>query len=147
MRAQYLHTNFNVSDLDKSLGFYQKALGLQETRRIHGPDGSFIIVFLGDGTTDALLELTWLNDHPQPYDLGECEFHIAYRVEDKAAAHALHEQHRNGPVFYPRPRRLLDRDFGPIARTTQTPPEGTFIGFPPGAFLLERKICFFPWGF
>ena len=92
MRAQYLHTNFNVSDLDKSLGFYQKALGLQETRRIHGPDGSFIIVFLGDGTTDALLELTWLNDHPQPYDLGECEFHIAYRVEDKAAAHALHEQ-------------------------------------------------------
>ena len=89
--ARYLHTNFNVRDLEKSIAFYEKALGLKETRRVHGPDGAFTIVFLGDGTTDALLELTWLRDHPQPYDLGEGEFHIAYRVEDKKKAHSLHE--------------------------------------------------------
>ena len=57
--ARYLHTNFNVRDLEKSIAFYEKALGLKETRRVHGPDGAFTIVFLGDGTTDALLELTW----------------------------------------------------------------------------------------
>ena len=43
-------------------------------------------------STQALLELTWLRDHPQPYDLGECEFHIAYRVPDREAAHRLHAE-------------------------------------------------------
>ncbi len=90
--ARYLRTNFNVRDLEKSIAFYEKALGLKETRRVHGPDGAFTIVFMGDGATDALLELTWLRDHPQPYDLGEGEFHIAYRVEDKKKAHSLHEE-------------------------------------------------------
>ena len=81
--AKYLHTNFNVCNLEKSLAFYEKALGLREVRRVEEPNGAFVIVFLGDGSTDSLLELTWLRDHPQPYDLGEGEFHIAYRVEDK----------------------------------------------------------------
>ena len=35
-------------------------------------------------------ELTWLRDHPQKYDLGECEFHLALRAEDYEAAHAKH---------------------------------------------------------
>ena len=56
--ARYLHTNFNVRDLEKSIAFYEKALGLKETRRVYGPDGAFTIVFMGDGATDALLELT-----------------------------------------------------------------------------------------
>ena len=92
MNSSYVHTNFNVCDLEKSLAFYRQALGLHETRRVSAPDGSFIIVFLGDGSTQALLELTWLRDHPQPYDLGECEFHIAYRVPDREAAHRLHAE-------------------------------------------------------
>ena len=86
------HFNFNVSDLEKSLAFYKEALGLEPVRRQGPEDGSFILVFLGDGKTDFCLELTWLRDHPQKYDLGECEFHLAFRTDDFAAAHALHEQ-------------------------------------------------------
>ena len=70
--------------------FYQEALGLREVQRKTPEDGRFIIVFLGDGKTDFRLELTWLRDHPQKYDLGECEFHLALRAEDYEAAHAKH---------------------------------------------------------
>ena len=81
-------------------------------------DGSFIIVYLGDGKTDFRLELTWLRDHPQKYDLGECEFHLALRAEDYEAAHAKHaamgcicfENPAMGIYFCDRSRRILDRD-------------------------------------
>ena len=86
------HFNFNVSDLDKSLAFYKEALGLEPVRRKEAEDGSFVIVFLGDGQTDFRLELTWLRDHPQKYDLGECEFHLALRADDYEAAHKRHEE-------------------------------------------------------
>ncbi|HEX3018347.1 MAG TPA: VOC family protein [Caproicibacter sp.] len=92
MNSRFLHTNFNVINLEKSIRFYQQALGLKETRRINAPDGSFTIVFLGDGETDYGLELTWMRDRKEPYNLGDNEFHIAFRVPDKKAAHALHEQ-------------------------------------------------------
>ncbi|ADU27113.1 VOC family protein [Ethanoligenens harbinense] len=92
MQSRFLHTNINVTDLEKSVAFYGKALGLKEARRKTAADGSFILVYLGDGETDYLLELTWLRDHPQKYDLGENEWHIAFRVPDKAAAHALHTE-------------------------------------------------------
>ena len=86
------HFNFNVSDLDKSLQFYKDALDLEPVRRTEAEDGSFVIVFLGDGQTDFRLELTWLRDHPQKYDLGECEFHLALRADDYEAAHQRHEE-------------------------------------------------------
>lgn len=87
------HFNFNVSDLDRSLKFYKEALDLEPVgeRKVAG-DGSYIIVFLGEGKTDFRLELTWLRDHPQKYDLGECEFHLALRADDYAAEHARHEK-------------------------------------------------------
>ena len=85
------HFNFNVTDLDASLRFYKDALGLEPVRRKEAEDGSFVLVFLGDGKTGFQLELTWLRDHPQKYDLGECEFHLALQAEDFAAAHARHE--------------------------------------------------------
>ena len=62
MQFTFAHNNFNVRDLDRSLAFYKEALGLSETRRINADDGSFIIVYLGDGKTPHLLELTWLRD-------------------------------------------------------------------------------------
>ena len=86
------HFNFNVSDLDNSLVFYKAALDLEPVRRTEAPDGSYVIVFLGDGKTDFRLELTWLRDHPQKYDLGECEFHLALRADDYGAAHARHAE-------------------------------------------------------
>lgn len=86
------HFNFNVADLDRSLKFYKEALGLEPVRRKEADDGSFVIVFLGDRRTAFRLELTWLRDHPQKYDLGECEFHLALKAEDYEAAYARHKE-------------------------------------------------------
>lgn len=92
MQFTFAHNNFNVRDLDKSLAFYRDALGLEETRRINAPDGSFIIVYLGDGVSAHLLELTWLRDWDRAYNLGDNEFHLAFHVDDYDAAHRLHQQ-------------------------------------------------------
>ena len=86
------HFNFNVLDLEKSLAFYEKALGLRPVSEKEAQDGSFKLVFLGDGETQFRLELTWLRDRKQPYDLGEGEFHLAMSVPDMEAARRLHEE-------------------------------------------------------
>lgn len=86
------HFNINVLDLDKSLAFYEKALGLKEIKRKEADDGSYIIVFLGDRAGKAKLELTWLKAQEKPYDLGDEEFHIAFKTDDFDAAHALHSE-------------------------------------------------------
>jgi lactoylglutathione lyase len=86
-----VHNNFNVSDLERSLAFYKAALGLEPVQQMAAPDGSFRLANLGDGKSQWHLELTWLRDHPQKYDLGENEIHLAFRTDDYAAAHALHK--------------------------------------------------------
>ncbi len=90
--ASFNHVNFNVLDLERSLRFYRDALGLEPVRTKDAADGSFRLVFLGDGKTDFRLELTWLADRREPYDLGEGEFHLAFAVPDMDAAHAAHEK-------------------------------------------------------
>ena len=86
------HFNINVLNLEKSLAFYEKALGLTELRRKTATDGSYIIVYLTDNKSANKLELTWLKERKAPYDLGDEEFHIAFKTDDFEAAHALHEQ-------------------------------------------------------
>ncbi|WP_230399721.1 VOC family protein [Novisyntrophococcus fermenticellae] len=92
MNFKMIHENYNVFDLGKTMEFYEKALGLMEKRRHTAEDGSFIIVYMGNDTTDFELELTWNRDRDKPYDLGECEFHLAFRVDDFEKAHALHKE-------------------------------------------------------
>lgn len=92
MNFSFAHNNINVLDLQKSMEFYEKALGLKETSRIESEDGSFTIVYLGDGVTPHNLELTWLRDWDRPYNLGDNEFHLALRVDDFEAAHKLHKE-------------------------------------------------------
>ena len=93
MTFTFAHNNFNVLDLDKSLAFYKEALGLTEVRRVAAEDGSFILVYLGDASGSAYsLELTWLRDWDRPYNLGDNEFHLAFVVDDYAAAHARHKE-------------------------------------------------------
>ena len=92
MKFKMYHENYNVFDLEKSLEFYDKALGLKEIKRIEAEDGSFIIVFIGNETTDFQLELTWLRDRTEPYNLGDEEFHLAFNTDDYEAAHKLHEE-------------------------------------------------------
>lgn len=80
IKSRFDHFNFNVLDLDRSIRFYEKALGLKEVRRMEATDGSFILVYIGEEKTGFLLELTWLRDRKEPYDLGEGEFHLCMRV-------------------------------------------------------------------
>lgn len=92
MKFTFAHNNINVLDLEKSLKFYNEALGLTETRRHEPEDGSFIIVYLGDKTTPHLLELTWLSDWDHPYDLGDNEFHLAFVTDDYEGAYKKHKE-------------------------------------------------------
>lgn len=86
------HYNINVTDLEKSLTFYQKALGLTEVRRKQAEDGSFTLVFLGDNSTSQKIELTYLRDKEGKYELGDNESHIAFIADDYEAAHKLHKE-------------------------------------------------------
>ena len=92
MKFKFTHNNFNVLNLEKSLKFYQEALGLKEVKRIAPESGEFILVYLGDGVTAHTLELTWLRDRIEPYNLGENEFHLALTVDDYEAAHEHHKK-------------------------------------------------------
>lgn len=99
--VRFNHFNFNVLDLEKSLAFYEAALGLKPVREKTAEDGSFRLVYLGDGVSDFTLELTWLRDRTEPYNLGECEFHLAFHVDEFEEIHKQHEE--MGCICYENP--------------------------------------------
>lgn len=80
IKSRFDHFNINVTDLERSIAFYDKALGLKEVGRKQASDGSFTLVYLGDRQTPFRLELTWLRDHTSAYELGENESHLCMRV-------------------------------------------------------------------
>lgn len=90
MQFKMIHQNFNVRNLGVSLQFYNEALGLHECRRIDTDD--FMIVYVKNENSDFELELTELKNHPGAYDLGEGEFHLAFRTDDFDAAYELHKK-------------------------------------------------------
>lgn len=90
MKFKMIHENYNVANLEKSMAFYEEALGMYESRRIEKED--FTIVYMTTDDSDFELELTWLKNHPDKYNLGECEFHLAFRADDYEAAHKKHEE-------------------------------------------------------
>ncbi len=93
IRSRFDHFNINVADLDRSLAFYDRALGLKEVGRKEAADGSFVLVYLGDGAGGFRLELTWLRDHAGTYELGENESHLCMRVAgDYDAVRAFHRE-------------------------------------------------------
>lgn len=91
MNFQFTHCNINVTDLDKSIAFYEEALDLHVITRNEAVDGSFTLCYLSDGKNAFQLELTWLRDHPQAYELGENESHIAFVCDNFQEAHAHHK--------------------------------------------------------
>ena len=82
-----LHTMIRVGNLERSLEFYTKVLGMRELRRKDYPDGRFTNVFVGydDETRAAVLELTH-NWDTASYDLGKGYGHVAVEVDNAAAA-------------------------------------------------------------
>ena len=92
MEFKCVHCNINITNIEKSVAFYQKALGLKVERTKEASDGSFVLTYLGDGISNFQIELTWLKDHPQPYDLGENERHICFEVDDYQKAYELHKE-------------------------------------------------------
>ena len=90
MKFQFAHNNFNVLDLERSLKFYEEALGFKPARKFEGP--GFTLAYLSDGgQTQHELELTWIHGRKEPYNLGENEFHLAVRTDDFEAAHEKHK--------------------------------------------------------
>lgn len=80
IKSKFDHFNINVLDLEKSIAFYDKALGFKEHYRKEAGGGSFILVYLTDGQSPFLLELTWLKDRKEAYELGDNESHLCVRV-------------------------------------------------------------------
>lgn len=92
MKFKLAHNNINVHDLEKSVNFYKKALLMEEVWRNQASDGSFILVFLGDGTSEHKMELTWLKDRTEPYDLGDNEIHLAFITDAFDESYNLHKE-------------------------------------------------------
>ena len=101
MNFKLVHNNINVFDLDKSVKFYEEALGLKEVKRKEAADGSFILVFVANDQSEHQIELTWLRDKTEPYNLGDNEIHIAFKVDDYDAAYARHKE--MGCICYENP--------------------------------------------
>ena len=90
MKFKFAHNNFNVLDLKRSLEFYAAALDFKESHRLEA-DG-FTLVYLSDGGESSHeLELTFIPDRKESYNLGENEFHLAVTVDDFAAAYERHK--------------------------------------------------------
>ena len=101
MNFKFNHYNFNVLDLDKSHKVYEEALGLKEVSRKVSDSGDFILVYLGDGSSDFQLELTWLRDWDRSYNLGDNEFHLAFVTDDYENAYKKHKE--MGCICYENP--------------------------------------------
>ncbi|MFR9669515.1 MAG: VOC family protein [Rikenellaceae bacterium] len=92
IKSSFYHANINITDIERSLEFYDKALGLTLANRIDGKDGSYSILYLKDSGSTTFLELTYLAEHTEPYELGENESHLCYCVEGDYDA--IREYHR-----------------------------------------------------
>lgn len=92
MNFKMLHSNVYVLDLEKSIEFYHKALGLQEIKKWRLETNDFTITYMGYDENSHQVELTCLKDRTEPYNLGDETFHIAFEVDDYEMAHELHEQ-------------------------------------------------------
>lgn len=103
LRPHFDHFNIDVADLERSLKFYKDALGLTPVgKEIRHPDGDFIITYVSTPDNSFRLELTWLRDHPQPYELGENESHLAIRMDGDYDE--IREYHRQmGVICYENP--------------------------------------------
>ncbi len=83
-KFRFLHTMIRVRDLDKSLDFYTRLLGMKLTRRMDFPEGEFTLAFVGygDEADNTVIELTHNWGQEEDYDLGTGFGHLAIGVPD-----------------------------------------------------------------
>ncbi|MFN4281967.1 MAG: lactoylglutathione lyase [Alphaproteobacteria bacterium] len=86
--GRMLHTMIRVRDLDKSIDFYTRLLGMSLLRRKDYPGGKFTLAFVGYGeeASNSVIELTYNWEQAEPYTLGSGFGHIALGVPDVYAA-------------------------------------------------------------
>ena len=101
-KFRFLHTMIRVKDLDKSIDFYTRLLGMQLTRKNDYPSGEFTLAFIGygDESNSTVIELTHNWGQEEPYDLGNAFGHLAIGVPD---IYGTCEQLENEGVNIPRP--------------------------------------------
>ena len=110
-KYKMIHTMIRVMDLNRSIVFYEKALGFKEMRRRDVPKYAFTLVFLGDGSGNGhQLELTYNYDQERPYEMGEAYGHLAVSVDDLEESRAEHE--KNG--YQPTSLKGLGEDERPL---------------------------------
>ncbi len=103
---QMLHTMLRVRDLDKSIDFYTKFLGMTLLRKREVPEAKYTNVFVGYGPEDthAVLELTYNWEQEEDYEIGTAYGHIAlgvrgiYDICDKLEAAGVNIPRKPGPV-------------------------------------------------
>ena len=101
-RFRLLHTMIRVKDLDKSIDFYTRLLGMKLLRKNDFSGGRFTLAFVGygDESNTAVVELTHNWDQEEPYDLGDGFGHLALGVPD---IYGTCEQLEAEGVSIPRP--------------------------------------------
>ncbi|MEN8195133.1 MAG: lactoylglutathione lyase [Pseudomonadota bacterium] len=101
-KFRFLHTMIRVKDLDKSIDFYTRLLGMKLTRKTDYPSGEFTLAFVGygDESDSTVIELTHNWGQEEPYDLGDAFGHLAIGVPD---IYGTCEQMEKEGVKIPRP--------------------------------------------
>ena len=101
-KYRFLHTMIRVKDLDKSIDFYTRLLGMELTRKTDYPSGEFTLAFIGYGeeSDTTVIELTHNWGQEEPYDLGNAFGHLAIGVPD---IYGTCEQLEKEGVNIPRP--------------------------------------------
>ncbi|MCK5276644.1 MAG: lactoylglutathione lyase [Alphaproteobacteria bacterium] len=101
-KFRFLHTMIRVKDLDKSIDFYTRLLGMELTRKDDYPSGEFTLAFVGygDESDSTVIELTHNWGQEEPYDLGNAFGHLAIGVPD---IYGTCEQMEKEGVKIPRP--------------------------------------------
>lgn len=86
------HTMVRVLDLEKSIRFYEEALGMKEKRREDVPKDEFTLVYMGYEDEDFTLELTYNYGQKEPYTHGKGYGHLAVYVDDLKESHRINKE-------------------------------------------------------
>lgn len=92
MKFEMYHACISVMDLEKSIDFYAKALGLSVIKQIDDCNGKFRLAYLGNAESKCQLEVIWNRDKREPYNLGDNETHIGFHTDNYSAAIELHKK-------------------------------------------------------